>query len=131
MDCSLLGSSVHGIFQARILEWVSISCLQKHLQPVTRNPIVFPQMSESVQKVKNITSLNNERKLIIRGPVKLATPSEKAVVFNPLIVLCRNLHHLLSLPVSTGVSLCLTLGDKIMCVYVSVCVCVVVGMCGW
>ena len=21
MDCSLLGSSVHGIFQARILEW--------------------------------------------------------------------------------------------------------------
>ena len=25
MDCSLLGSSVHGIFQARILEWVSSS----------------------------------------------------------------------------------------------------------
>ena len=26
MDYSRLGSSVHGIFQARILEWVSISC---------------------------------------------------------------------------------------------------------
>ena len=25
MDCSSLGSSVHGIFQARILEWVAIS----------------------------------------------------------------------------------------------------------
>ena len=25
MDCSLPGSSVHGIFQARILEWVVIS----------------------------------------------------------------------------------------------------------
>ena len=25
MDCSLLGSSVHGIFQARILQWVAIS----------------------------------------------------------------------------------------------------------
>ena len=25
MDCSLLGSYVHGIFQARILEWVAIS----------------------------------------------------------------------------------------------------------
>ena len=24
-DCSLLGSSVHGIFQARLLEWVAIS----------------------------------------------------------------------------------------------------------
>ena len=27
MDCSLLGSSVHGIFQARVLEWVAISFL--------------------------------------------------------------------------------------------------------
>ena len=25
MDCGLPGSSVHGIFQARILEWVAIS----------------------------------------------------------------------------------------------------------
>ena len=25
MDCSLPGSSIHGIFQARVLEWVSIS----------------------------------------------------------------------------------------------------------
>ena len=25
MDCSLTGSSVHGIFQARILEWVAVS----------------------------------------------------------------------------------------------------------
>ena len=25
MDCSLPGSSVHGIFQARVLEWVAIS----------------------------------------------------------------------------------------------------------
>ena len=25
MDCSLPGSSIHGIFQARVLEWVAIS----------------------------------------------------------------------------------------------------------
>ena len=25
MDCSLQGSSVHGIFQARVLEWVAIA----------------------------------------------------------------------------------------------------------
>ena len=25
MDCSLSGSSVHGIFQARVLEWVAIA----------------------------------------------------------------------------------------------------------
>ena len=25
MDCSLLGSSIHEIFQAKVLEWVAIS----------------------------------------------------------------------------------------------------------
>ena len=27
MDCSLLGSSVHGIFQATVQEWGAIECL--------------------------------------------------------------------------------------------------------
>ena len=31
MDCSLPGSSVHGIFQARILEWVAISFSRLHM----------------------------------------------------------------------------------------------------
>ena len=29
MDCSLPGSSVHGIFQARVLEWVAIALVKK------------------------------------------------------------------------------------------------------
>ena len=29
MDCSLPGFSVHGIFQARVLEWVAISFSNK------------------------------------------------------------------------------------------------------
>ena len=33
MDCSLPGSSVHGIFQARILEWVAISSSRGSSQP--------------------------------------------------------------------------------------------------
>ena len=33
MDCSLLGSSVHGIFQVRILEWVAISCSRRSSWP--------------------------------------------------------------------------------------------------
>ena len=33
MDCSLPGSSVHGIFQARILEWVAISISRGSSQP--------------------------------------------------------------------------------------------------
>ena len=43
MDCSLPGSSVHGIFQARVLEWVAIAffkyqlyfCLKK--RPISRD----------------------------------------------------------------------------------------------
>ena len=33
MDCSLPGSSVHGIFQARVLEWVAISFSRRSSNP--------------------------------------------------------------------------------------------------
>ena len=35
MDCSLPGSSVHGIFQARILEWVAIAFSDQMLEGAT------------------------------------------------------------------------------------------------
>ena len=52
MDCSLPGPSVHGIFQARVLEWVAIafSLLSfkygetskiKMCFPVANNPVLF------------------------------------------------------------------------------------------
>ena len=36
MDCSLPGSSIHGIFQARVLEWVAIAFSGNHLSPSLR-----------------------------------------------------------------------------------------------
>jgi len=33
MNCSLPGSSIHGIFQARILEWVAISFSRRSFRP--------------------------------------------------------------------------------------------------
>ena len=33
MDCSLPGSSIHGIFQTRILEWVAISFSRRSSRP--------------------------------------------------------------------------------------------------
>ena len=36
VDCSLLGSSVHGIFQARILKWVAMSSSRGSFQPGDR-----------------------------------------------------------------------------------------------
>ena len=39
LDCSLLGSSVHGIFQARILVWAAISFPRGSLQPRDRTQV--------------------------------------------------------------------------------------------
>ena len=36
MDCSLPGSSIHGIFQARVLEWVAISFSNKEERRVKK-----------------------------------------------------------------------------------------------
>ena len=35
MDCSLPGSSVHGIFQARVLEWVAIAFSDQASKPLS------------------------------------------------------------------------------------------------
>ena len=39
MDCSLPGCSVHGIFQARVLEWVAISFSRRSSQPRDRTRV--------------------------------------------------------------------------------------------
>ena len=39
MDCSLPGSSVHGIFQARVLEWVAISFSRGSSRPRDRTQV--------------------------------------------------------------------------------------------
>ena len=41
MDCSLLGSSVQGILQARILEWVAISFSRGSPQPRDRTLVSY------------------------------------------------------------------------------------------
>ena len=43
VDCSPPGSSVHGIFQAKILEWVAISCCRGSSQP--RDQIAPPTLA--------------------------------------------------------------------------------------
>ena len=58
MDCSLPGSSVHGIFQARVLEWVAIAfskvfhylppnCLCMRAQSLQSCPTVCNPMGDS------------------------------------------------------------------------------------
>ena len=56
MNCSLPGSSVHGIFQARVLEWVAIA---------------FSAISWSLQKFMSIKSVKLSNHLILCCPLLL------------------------------------------------------------
>ena len=46
MDCSLSGSSVRGIFQARVLEWSAIAFSENH----NKRPIILPQKERKNKK---------------------------------------------------------------------------------
>ena len=37
MDCSLPGSSIHGIFQARVLEWSAIAFSETNLDSILKS----------------------------------------------------------------------------------------------
>ena len=64
MDCSLPGSSIHGIFQARVLEWGAIAFSDFTLQSlvyIVYNlletivfSMLFPKMSKEKQKLDAI-----------------------------------------------------------------------------
>ena len=68
MDCSLPGSSLHGILQARVLEWVAISFSRGYSRPRDRTGVYHipgrrfdlwatrkPQNSQHNAQVKNTT----------------------------------------------------------------------------
>ena len=68
MDCSLPGSSIHGIFQARVLEWGTISSLQIHdvrlgrglfstFQSKLTQQLIFLQIKEVCLEVRAIKEL--------------------------------------------------------------------------
>ena len=53
MDCSLPGSSVHGIFQARVLEWGAIAFSENPIAPtplpiISKCPPPFPNTPDSL-----------------------------------------------------------------------------------
>ena len=50
MDCSLPGFSVHGIFQARVLEWVAIAFSLQHRQRIKKQRHYFANKGPSSQR---------------------------------------------------------------------------------
>ena len=74
MGCSLTGSSVHGIFQARILEWVAISFSnvtwgwpQRPLQPVLESPDTSPDDLKAPSERRTTTSLSSALFSTLKG----------------------------------------------------------------
>ena len=53
MDCSPPGPSVHGIFQARVLEWVAIAFSTAHL-----GDVYFDKISRVVKNCTKPTKMN-------------------------------------------------------------------------
>ena len=58
MDCSLPGSSVHGIFQAIVLEWIAISFSRESSQPMA-----WTRVSYTVDRFFTVWATREVRKL--------------------------------------------------------------------
>ena len=56
MDCSPPGSSVHGILQARILEWVAISCSYVYSQENNKTVSIKTRDTSMLQKANGFNS---------------------------------------------------------------------------
>ena len=72
MDCSPPGSSVHGISQARILEWVAIFLLQGIFPTQGSNPYLLHWQADSLPLS------------YLGGPAKLMNNAIVIVVIQPL-----------------------------------------------
>ena len=74
MDCSLTGSSVHGIFQARVLEWVAIA-LSGYADDTTLMAESEEELKRLLMKVKEESEkvglkLNIQKtKIMASGPI--------------------------------------------------------------
>ena len=98
MDCSLPGSSIHGIFQARVLEWVAIAFFNRSISSV--------QFSRSVV----YDSLRPHESQHARPPCPSPTPrsslrlmSIESVMPSSHLTLCRPLLLLPPIPPSIRV----------------------------
>ena len=75
-DCSLSGSSVHGISQPRILGWVAISYSRRYSQPKDQNLVSCVSWTDSVQSSCSVVSdsLRPHESQYARPPCPSPTP---------------------------------------------------------
>ena len=99
MDCSPPGSSIHGIFQARVLEWAAISNPALALQSCSVLMCRFCQFSSVTQSCPTLrdpmnrstpglpVSITNSQSLPKRMSIELVMPSSDLILCRPLLLL--------------------------------------------
>ena len=92
MDCSLPGSSVHGILQARILEWVAVSFTRWSSQPRNWTQVSKADSSPSESPGKPIDLCFRNTKIIKSRDITLPTKVRlvKATVFPVVMYGCES-----------------------------------------
>ena len=76
MDCSLPGSSVHWILQARILEWIAISFSREHMyKTIRRRRTTIPQQLEQKSHDKKLIRMKKRVMSQVKGQYK--TPEKQ------------------------------------------------------
>ena len=81
MDCSLPGSSAHGIFQARVLEWGAISF---SIQLLSHVPLLAAPWTAAHQASLSIT---NSQSLFKLRSIESMMPSNHLILCRPLLLL--------------------------------------------
>ena len=90
MDCSLPGSSVHGIFQARVLEWIAISFSRGSSQPRARTRVTrMVDRRFTVWATREVFFLNGQP----LGVGKLKVLRVKFRGIKSLHTMCNHRHH--------------------------------------
>ena len=99
MDCNLPGSSVHGILQARVLEWVAISFPRRSSQPRDGTPVSctagrrftvwaiwYHRLSENgINGLSKITFINSLKLLLTSQVFNTGFPGGSAVKNLPVV----------------------------------------------
>jgi len=104
MDYSLPGSSVHGIFQAIVLEWIAISFSRGSSQPRDRTRVSRIVQFSSVQSLSHVwffatpwiaalqasLSMHNSRSSLRLTSIESVMPSSHLILCRPLFLLPPN-----------------------------------------
>ena len=98
VDCRLLGSSVHGILQARILEWVAISLLQGIFPPQGIKPtsLKSPALAGTFFTAQEVL-FYTQQCIYVNPNLPVHPPLENPYILNFLLAFCHTVDFLLRL----------------------------------